>query len=1006
MTLFRAAAAVLSIVTFAQIAVAAPGCVGNTTIGFIPSMTVTFEINGTVPCFQYDRVVASQSVEINGATLDLVLGYSPSVGDAYEIIVNTSADPTRGTFAGLPEGALFVVSGRTFRITYAGGTGNNDVVVSYVAPAITVTPASVTVDESGTSSTFDIALATQPSGAVIIQFESDPAEAALSHEEITLTDTTPQTITVTGVDDSVDDGDRTTTIVIDVVAGTEDPGYAAINPADVSVTTTDNDAAGITVTPTSITVSESATTTTFDIALTSTPTAAVVIDIISADPGEAVVSESQITLTDTSPHTITVTAVNDNIDDGDQTTTIAVTVNAALTGDANYDPIDPADVTVTTTNDDTAAITVTPTSVTVSESGTTTTFAIALTSEPAGAVVIDIVSDDVGEATVSDAQITLTNMTPRTITVTGVNDAIDDGDQLTNITIAVNAALTADSTYDPIDPTDVTVTTVDNDTAGITVTPTSVSVNESGTSTTFQISLNTEPTGNVVMDLASADTGEATVSDAQITLANMTPRTVTVTGVNDAVDDGDQLTNIAITVNAPLTGDPNYDAINPNDVGVTTVDDDGAGVTINPVGGLATTETGVTDRFTIVLASAPTASVTVNLSSSDTTEGTLSTPSVTFDANNWSTLREVTITPVDDAVDDGDIAYTIVTTTTSADPAYEGIAVADVAVTNADDDTAAIVVSPTGGLVTGEDGTDATFTIRLASQPEAEVVIHLSTTSDEVSVVPASLTFTSTTWETPQTVTITGLDDAAADGDQPFTILTRDASSTDPRYSGMIVTDVTGTNTDDETSSSDSDGDGVPDAVEQSGPNGGDGNGDGVPDATQSTVATLPAANDAGFITVIGTCDLRNVAAVPRTSIAEPFPGNLPFGLIAFRLPCATTQMSILYHGGDSWPADTRYVKHGPTTPGNASTTGWYTLPGVSFDTTVVGGDAVARARFPLSDGQLGDDTAVDGWIVDQGGPFVPNVPVPALSFEMMLVLAASLAIASVMMLKRLGSLP
>ena len=44
-----------------------------------------------------------------------------------------------------------------------------------------------------------------------------------------------------------------------------------------------------------------------------------------------------------------------------------------------------------------------------------------------------------------------------------------------------------------------------------------------------------------------------------------------------------------------------------------------------------------------------------------TTEGTVSPATLTFTPANWNTAQTVTVTGVDDAVDDGDIAYTIVT---------------------------------------------------------------------------------------------------------------------------------------------------------------------------------------------------------------------------------------------------------------------------------------------------------------------------------------------------------
>ena len=78
---------------------------------------------------------------------------------------------------------------------------------------------------------------------------------------------------------------------------------------------------------------------------------------------------------------------------------------------------------------------------------------------------------------------------------------------------------------------------------------------------------------------------------------------------------------------------------------------------------------------------------------------------MTFTSANWNTPQTVTVTGVDDAVDDGDVAYTIVTTAaTSADVAYNGIDAADVSVSNTDNDTAGITVNPTSGLVTTEAG--------------------------------------------------------------------------------------------------------------------------------------------------------------------------------------------------------------------------------------------------------------------------------------------------------------
>lgn len=111
-------------------------------------------------------------------------------------------------------------------------------------------------------------------------------------------------------------------------------------------------------------------------------------------------------------------------------------------------------------------------------------------------------------------------------------------------------------------------------------------------------------------------------------------------------------------------------------------------ITVEPTSGLVTTEAGGTDTFTIVLDTQPTAPVTIDLSSSDESEGTLSAATVTFDATNWDQSQTVTVTGQNDDEEDGDALYTIVTTpAVSTDPDYAGIDAPDVAAVNLDDDS-------------------------------------------------------------------------------------------------------------------------------------------------------------------------------------------------------------------------------------------------------------------------------------------------------------------------------
>lgn len=69
-------------------------------------------------------------VAINGATLNVISSYIPSVGDSFTLI--QGATLVLGSFAGLPEGAFFTIPSfetELFQITYHGGASLADVVI-------------------------------------------------------------------------------------------------------------------------------------------------------------------------------------------------------------------------------------------------------------------------------------------------------------------------------------------------------------------------------------------------------------------------------------------------------------------------------------------------------------------------------------------------------------------------------------------------------------------------------------------------------------------------------------------------------------------------------------------------------------------------------------------------------------------------------------------------------------------------------------------------------------
>ena len=102
---------------------------------------------------------------------------------------------------------------------------------------------------------------------------------------------------------------------------------------------------------------------------------------------------------------------------------------------------------------------------------------------------------------------------------------------------------------------------------------------------------------------------------------------------------------------------------------------------------IKTTESGETASIGFVLITRPTANVSIGLSLSDTTEGSLSTSQLTFTPENWYTTQTIKISGVDDGQVDGDVTYQLITSnTTSNDNTYNGLVVDDVTLTNIDNE--------------------------------------------------------------------------------------------------------------------------------------------------------------------------------------------------------------------------------------------------------------------------------------------------------------------------------
>ena len=424
-----------------------------------------------------------------------------------------------------------------------------------------------------------------------------------------------------------------------------------------------------------------------------------------------------------------------------------------------------------------------------SEAGGQATFTVVLGSQPSAPVTVHLDSSDKSEGLVQPTELTFTPedwRATQTVTVTGVDDKQSDRAQ--QYQVVFTATTTEDAAYAAVLPGPVAVENLDDDSAGLT-TQLSGATSEAGHQATLSVALDSEPTADVTIALRSTEPSEGTLNLTQLVFTPldwMNPQTVTITGVNDDEADGPQTYAVEIVSNS---ADVDY-TLPPREIEVTNGDDDTPGLLAGAISG-PTSEKGVQASFTLQLTSRPTAPVTVSLVSSLPTEGKLAMPSYVFTPENWMTPRTVTVTGVDDFIDDGDKPYAITwSSPTSLDADYAELPPGSISLTNIDDDKAGISVKEEG-KATSEMGGTITFTVELESEPTATVTLTFDSGDDtEGTVSPKRLTFGPADWNKEKEVEVKGVFDTIADGNQRYSIVFDKPKTADPVYAALKLDEV------------------------------------------------------------------------------------------------------------------------------------------------------------------------------------------------------------------------
>lgn len=281
--------------------------------------------------------------------------------------------------------------------------------------------------------------------------------------------------------------------------------------------------------------------------------------------------------------------------------------------------------------------------------------------------------------------------------------------------------------------------------------------------------------------------GVSAVANSFLPLATLTftsanwnsPQTVTVAAVDDDEVEGQHTTTIS---HRAISADSRYNNLTLPTVNVTIHDNEvGAGAAVileESDGQTLVVEGGATDTYTLRLATAPSVNVTIHAqafvtSVAFTSQVTVSPASLTFTPADWSAPKTVTVTAVNDTTNEGPHVGIVGHYIETADPVYSRINVPSLQAIVADNESYGandiIVTQTENSTIVLEGGYTDKLLVTLRRAPSGTVTVQPNPNS-QVAITPAALTFTTTNWNIPQSVTVAAVDDALVEGTHVTTL--------------------------------------------------------------------------------------------------------------------------------------------------------------------------------------------------------------------------------------------
>ena len=402
--------------------------------------------------------------------------------------------------------------------------------------------------------------------------------------------------------------------------------------------------------------------------LNAEPKSDVIVTIKSDHDDRLSISSSSLTFKSSNwdtDQTVTFTAIDDHIANGDLDFSITINTSSA---DSRFNDIKNT-IQVKIKDNDEIGIVYDDSSITLNE-GQSVVRTFKLKSQPLADVILNISSEHDDKLTISSKQLIFNSSNwniNQSVTFTAIDDNTASGDLSFNIKIKPSST---DALYNNIPENIIPITIKDDDLAGIIYDSTSVNLNE-GQSITRTFRLKSQPTSNVTLNIDSNNSSRLSISKSSLTFTASNwsiDQSVTFTAIDNSVDDGD--VTVSVTIKS-TSADTNYNNLS-SGFTIAVKDNDTSGIITDTTS--ATINEGQYITRSFKLKSQPTSNVILNISSNDTNSRlSISKSSLVFTESNWNIEQSVVFTAIDNNIKDADVDVLVTIKSSSTDLSYNNL---------------------------------------------------------------------------------------------------------------------------------------------------------------------------------------------------------------------------------------------------------------------------------------------------------------------------------------------